>query len=126
MIRMDASEVNTLAADLGKIPARTVPAVTAVVTKGAQNVKEQMRDEAESGGTTRHFSRSISYDVSGGLGGVEAKIGPDKERTQGALGNLLYFGTSTQGPVLDIQGPLTAEEPKFEKELGNAIERSFR
>lgn len=119
-IRVDDSEVRRLGADLGRIPAKTVPAVDAVMRKGANNVKETMRADASGHPTFAHFPRSISYDRKLGTG-IEYEIGPDKDRPQGALGNLLYFGSSKNAPVLDIDHGLTEEAPKLEKHLGQVV-----
>lgn len=116
-MRFDAREVRELSRDLAKVASKAVPEAAKVVSKGALNIKNEMASEAESSGHYKHFSRSISYDLR--RGGLEAEIGPDKGRTQGALGNILYFGTSKNGPVLNINGPLDSEAPRFEKALGD-------
>ena len=100
------------------MPGQTVAEVSKIVAKGARHVKNQMRDEAKSSGHYKHFHRSISYDIRG----LEAEIGPDKTKVQGALGNILYFGTSKNGPVLNIQAPLDAEEPRFVRALSDVVE----
>ncbi|TDE02837.1 hypothetical protein [Jiangella asiatica] len=117
-ITVDASEVLRVAADVGKMPGRAVKEGRAVVEKGALNTKNQMRDEASGHPTFPAFPNSITYDIEYGVGKIEAEIGPDKDKTQGALGNLLYFGSSNNGPVLDVESGLRAEAPKFEKALG--------
>jgi hypothetical protein len=110
-------ELRDLAADLNKAAVKVFPAVAAVVAKGAHNVKEQMAEEAQSSGSYRHFHRSIGYDLH--KGGLEAEIGPDKHGPQGALGNILYFGTSKNAAVLDIESALRDEAPRFEKAIGD-------
>lgn len=111
MTTVDTSQLDKLVADLGEIPEEKLPQVKKVVSRGALNVKTDLRAGAANGGSYKHFARSIDYDiVDGGLG---AEIGPNKDQIQGALGNLLYFGTSKSGGVLDINGPLTKEEPRF-------------
>jgi hypothetical protein len=114
-VNIDASEVHRLAEDLAQVPVEKLPEVRKSLSKGALNIKNDMRDEAKSSGHYKHFSRSISYD----LDGLEAEIGPDKDKTQGALGNILYFGTSKNAPVLDLFGPAERELPKFAKALGD-------
>ena len=119
------SDADRLANDLAAAPFKAVPLAAAVVKKAAQNVKDHMVNEARSNGTYKHFHRAISYDVRLGFGGIEAEIGPDKDRTQGALGNVLYFGTSKNAPVLDINSGLRAEEEAFAENLADAIERAL-
>jgi len=120
-----SDDLERLAAALAKASFKTVPAVAAVVAKGAQNVKDRMAEDARSSGSYKHFHRSISYDVNMGLGGIEAEIGPDKDRLQGALGNVLYFGTSKNAPVLDIEAGLRVESAEFEKYVAEAADKAL-
>jgi hypothetical protein len=53
---------------------------------------------------------------------VGAEIGPDKNKPQGALGNLLEFGTSKQAGRQDGARALAAEEPRLIAALEDAIE----
>lgn len=115
-IRIDDSEVRALAADLGRVPAKTLPAVDAVMKRGAQNVKETMRSDAEGHASLPHFPRSITYDRVMGTG-IEYEIGPDKDRMQGPLGSILFYGTSRHGPVLDIEVGIREEAPRLEDNL---------
>lgn len=117
---IDFSQVDKLADDLKHVPDETLPKVRKVVARGAVTVKNQMRDEARSTGHYRHFFRSISYDeTDDGLGAV---IGPDKAMIQGALGNLLYFGTSRTAGVLDINGPVNREAPRMADAIADVAE----
>lgn len=117
-ITVDASEVNRVIADIGRMPGRAVKEGRAVTEKGALNIKNQMRDEATGHPTFPAFPHSWTYDMRYGVGKIEAEIGPDKNLPQGALANLLYFGSSNNGPVLDIESGLRAEAPRYEKALG--------
>lgn len=120
MMEFDASEVEQLAADLGHIPGRLVAPMTAAVNKSANSVRDQMRADARGHAHFPHFPNSITAEVRTKVGQIEAEVGPDKGLTQGALGNILYFGTSKNGPVLDINAPLDAESPKFQKAIEDA------
>ena len=94
------------------------PAVaTAIVTKGAVNIEAAMRADAAGIAHAPAFPSSINYDVTQSMAGPEAEIGPDKGARQGALGNILYFGTSKNGPVRNISTGIDAELPPFEKAL---------
>lgn len=120
MADVDMSQVDKLADDLEAVPEKIRPKVKQVVAKGAVNVKNGMRSDASGHPTFRHFPRSISYDTTDD--GLGAEIGPDKALIQGALGNLLYFGSSKNAPVLDINGPLNKETPRFEDALADVAE----
>lgn len=111
-----------LSASLGRIPARLVAEVHGVVTKGAVNIKNSMRDDVES---SRHFRRiapTISFDQVG----LSATIGPEKRRA-GNLANIAYFGGARGGggTVRDPQRAADEEAPRFEKALLKIIDGIF-
>lgn len=115
MADWDLSQVNRLAVDLGKGTPALVRNTRAALEVTAAAVKAGMRADAGGIGHAPSFPDSITYDVHG----LTAEIGPDKDRRQGALGNILYFGTpSNGGPVItDVAGPLKREALKFEATL---------
>ncbi|MBB1153996.1 hypothetical protein [Amycolatopsis dendrobii] len=120
MADVDMSQVDQLARDLEAVPAETLPKFKKVVEKGAVNIKKGLRADAVGHPTYPYFYRSISYDVTDqGLG---AEIGPDKDATQGDLGNLLYFGTDKTAGVLDLNAPLKKEIPRFEDAIADVAE----
>jgi hypothetical protein len=86
-----------------------------VVRKGALNVKNDWRANATSsaGRHARLYPASIGYDVTQEPDGASAEIGPDKGRPQGALGNLLEFGSANNPPHNDGGRALDAEEPRM-------------
>ncbi|MEU3665748.1 hypothetical protein [Streptomyces virginiae] len=100
-------------------------AMVAVVTRGALNVKNDWRDNARasSGRHARLYPGSISYDVKLIPGGAEAEIGPDKDKPQGPLGNLLEFGSVNNGPHNDGGRALLVEEPRFVAQVAAITER---
>lgn len=114
------SQVDALADAIEAVPRESLPKFRKVVERGAVNVKTGMRADASGHPTFRYFPRSISYDVTDG--GLGAEIGPDKDLVQGALGNIVYFGTSKNAPVLDINGPLNKEQPRFVDALADVAE----
>ena len=109
----DAGELRQVAADLAK--GVDLADVEKVVSKGALNVKTQLRAEASK---SRHFrlSRHITYDM---RGYTEAEIGPEA-RGAGSLAGIAYFGGrhGGGGTLPDPQGALDAEAPRFAEELG--------
>jgi hypothetical protein len=87
-----------LLADLGAVTRKTAGLAVKAVAVNAGKVKAAWR-QADSG--IKHapaYPASITYDVHTGAGYVEAEIGPDKNRNQGALGNILEFGTANNPP----------------------------
>lgn len=121
----DVTQLDQLAVDLRGAGTRAAVQAVAVVHRGANNVQRTARDLAPAGPTTPRYPDSITYDLEIGAGVIAAEIGPDKERTQGALGNILEYGTSTHGPHAHLGPALDKESPEFERHLlelgGDAI-----
>lgn len=121
-------EVRSLATDLGRSSTEVADRAEKVLERGALNVKNRMVADARAShnGHARRFASSISYDRATRIGKLGYEIGPDKERAQGALGNLLYFGSSKNAPTLDIEAGLIEEEPRLVSEMGKLLEQVIR
>jgi len=122
-INFDTSELRALSADLSKASDQVAAKVMPVVSKGALNIKAQLRMEMYASKSFRGIGSSISYDIHGGdmfgVGVIEAEIGPTTDPgSPGSLANVAYFGTSRGGgTVPDPVGALNAELPRFEAAL---------
>ncbi|QRQ79174.1 hypothetical protein [Glutamicibacter protophormiae] len=116
-----ADELRKFAADLGKVAGKAVDDIEPVMKKGAQNIKEDLQSQVE-GTSWQGLRNAISYDRIGGIGSLGYEIGPDKGRRGGGLGNLWYFGGSRGGGYGDLEGPLAAETPNLERELGRVVD----
>lgn len=116
---VDTSDLDKLVASLVRATAATVPAVDAVVAKGALNIKTDAARRASGLAHAPAYPRSITYDTFHTPRTSQAVIGPDKDRRQGALGNILEYGTIKNAPVPHLGPALDAEAPKFEKALGD-------
>lgn len=130
---MDFSEVDELVADLGTVASTAGQYVRKAVEVGARNVKDDWRDFARAelaGGSAGPFPASITYDVTTfqGFGAsiIRAEIGPDKDRPQGALGNLLEFGSVNNAPKSYGANALKANESDFQRGLVAALEDAER
>lgn len=115
-------DLRSLAHDLSKAPRKAQRDALAVVEHAAVNVKKGWADNAResSGKHAPAYPASISYDLSLGAalaGHIEAHVGPDKSKRQGALGNILEFGSPHSAPHNDGGRALRDEAPKFEAEL---------
>jgi len=113
-----SAEIRQLALNLGRVAGAALQDVDAVLKKGAQNIKNEMRRDVSG---SRHFfgmTGSISYDAEPLPGRPRYVIGPDKSLRGGALGNIYYFGTSRGGGSGDIDKPLRTEEPRTMDALG--------
>lgn len=106
------TELDQLADDLdaAKIDLAAVRAVTA---RGAMNIK---RDWQAAWAGMRHapfLAAAVSYDTGLWAAGAWAEIGPDKARKQGALGNVIEFGTAKNAPNPGGEPALQAEDARF-------------
>ena len=120
-ITFDTSEVRRLAVELGAVPAQVAPEVRKVVAKGALNIKQDWAKRWAGLSHAPALASAVNYDVKAGPGGAEAEIGPDKSRRQGALGNLIEFGSINNAPHPGGGPALAAEAPKFEKALADVL-----
>lgn len=83
------------------------------VQRSAQAIKSDAQRRVQGLRHAPAYPASITYDTRLTLSGAEAEIGPDKSKRQGALGNLLEFGSAKNAPIPHMGPAGDAEEPKF-------------
>ncbi|MFI9332009.1 hypothetical protein ACIGZJ_31260 [Kitasatospora sp. NPDC052868] len=112
---VDITALEALVADLARSADEADRQARQVVSKGALNIKRDWRANARasSGRHAPHYPGSIGYDLDSAPGSTSAVIGPDKDAKQGALGNILEYGTSQQGGHNDGGRALMSEEARF-------------
>jgi hypothetical protein len=118
--RFDMSDVRRLEAHLARAIPRARRDARAVVRRGAVNIKRDWQANARASAPKHapHYPRSISFDVNSyGPDIVMAIIGPDKGGPQGALGNILEYGSVKNPPHRDGGRALDVEEPRFEAQM---------
>ena len=135
---VDFSELDKLAADLGDAPRNVGPNVVKAVEVTARKVKDEWKEQASGMVHAPAFPHSISYDMGanhsffrntfggGGASEVTAEIGPDKGRAQGALGNLIEFGSRNNPPQGLGHGALQRNEGDFQRGLEIAVDDAMR
>lgn len=111
-----------IARDLREAPAAAQRQALEVLEHAAVKVKEGWRDNARAsaGQHARRYPDSISYDMAIGAGlhgHIEFEVGPDKDKPQGALGNVLEFGSVHNAPHNDGGRALQTEAPALENAL---------
>lgn len=94
-----------------------------VVEKGAVNIKEYWRAKWGGFHHAPDLPYAVTYDIREEGGGIVAEIGPDKDKRQGALGNLLEFGSIHNSPHPGGSPALDAEAPRFEQAIGDLGEK---
>lgn len=121
---IDSSQLDRLAADFGTVAKNAGPFVEKAVEFGTRNVRDDWRENAQGMPHAPAYPSSITYDIEvrGGLTGseIEGEIGPDKSRPQGALGNLIEYGSVNNAPQGLGLGALQREEPDFIEGLTKA------
>lgn len=96
-----------------------------VVQKGALNIKKDWQSRWTGLSHAPALASAVSYDTKETAVGASAEIGPDKGRRQGALGNLLEFGSVNNAPHPGGMPALAAEGPRFEKAMGDLAEKAL-
>lgn len=116
-LHVDVSELTGLGRDLDAAPAKALMDTRAVVQRGALNIKKDAQKRVTGLKHAPAYPRSIGYATHTTLTGASAEIGPDKEKRQGALGNLIEYGSVHNPPRPHLAPALEAEEPRFVKAL---------
>jgi hypothetical protein len=110
---LDVTDLHALTRDLGNAAQHIERDVTAVVSRGALNIKRDAVRLISGHPRSKHYPLTIGYDITTDSDGILAEIGPDKDRRQGGLGNILEYGTSKNAPLPHLGPALLAEEPRF-------------
>jgi hypothetical protein len=106
-------------AQLDKAVEELIPEARKVVSKGALNIKEEWRRRWSGFRHAPALPYAVTYDTAEEGTRLSAEIGPDKDKRQGALGNLLEFGSPNNAPHPAGSPALDAEQPRFEKAIEN-------
>jgi len=127
---LDFRGITELAADLGEVANIAGEYVKDAQTESAINIKEAWSESVKGFPRAKQYHRSIGYDYVAfqGFGStiLATEIGPDKNRPQGALGNLIEHGSIKNAPGEQGTAALKAEEANYEKLLSAALERAER
>lgn len=129
VIGLDMAGVKATADALNGIAGRLQPAMRKVTSKGSLNIKNAAK--AAILAQTQHkyvkqYPNSITYSILQSSGTkVWAEIGPDKEKVQGALGNILEFGSPGRPPVPHLVPAWEAEIEPYERFMGEAAEKAI-
>ncbi|MFD6770594.1 hypothetical protein ACFWC6_30725 [Micromonospora chalcea] len=116
-VTIDSDGVARLRVKLDRAVSEAPEEAGKVVEKGALNIKNGMRRRVGGIAHAPAYPAAITYDRSAGLRGPEAEIGPDKRRRQGALGNILNYGSVNNAPIPHVEPAADEELPRFEKAM---------
>jgi hypothetical protein len=116
-VHFDGRELALVDDVLAEAAAAAPQQTRAIVAKGALNIKQDAQRRVTGLKHAPAYPRSISYDSHVTPAGGWAEIGPDKNKRQGALGNLLEFGSTHNAPRPHMRPAAEAEEPRFAKAM---------
>lgn len=127
-------ELDHLQADIESAAEQVEPLLHKALGVTSGKIK---RRAARAVGKRRHFraaAQAIDYDITtfSGFGAnvIQSEIGYDKEKTAGALGNLIEFGApgspNTLSPGNELATALHAEEADFVKGVETALDQAMK
>jgi hypothetical protein len=118
---VDVGELNEWAFDLGETADDLIPDVRKVLVRAAINIKRDAKRRVSGLRAAPYYPASITDDIRTFGDSVELEVGPDKNRRQGALGNLLEFGSINNSPIPHMAPATDKELPRVAKYLGDLI-----
>jgi hypothetical protein len=123
VISIESDGLDELADDLRSAAERAPEEARKVTSKGALNIKTDWRKRWSGLAHAPATPRAISYDITSAGSMIVAEIGPDKAKRQGALGNLLEFGSINNAPIPGGAPALQVESPRFVQALEDLAAR---
>lgn len=96
-----------------------VPEARKVVARASLNIKKDAQRKISGLAHAPHYPRAIGYDTAVSGTRVTSEIGPDKNKKQGALGNLLEYGSVNNAPLAHLGPALDYEVPNLERYLAD-------
>jgi hypothetical protein len=118
-------DLERLAADFAAVGRKLGTGLGREVKSAGERARDDWRQRVRerAGRRLRHLPSSITSSVNVELGYMEAEVGPDKNRRQGPLGNIVEFGTSRHGPIAPAREAVAdAEESRFTKAVLDVAE----
>lgn len=117
---IDTSDLDHLAVDLAAAGAAVAVKVVPALEHSAQNIEDQAREWAPKT-RTPHYPATITHDVTPGVAGPVAEIGPDKNiNGQAKLAHLFEYGSVNNAPFAHIGPAFDREVPDFVEAVGVA------
>lgn len=115
-------ELETILVRAGDVAAKDA---RAAVSKGLLNIKTDARKRIGRPTHARAYPNAITYDTRHTATTAQGEVGPDKDRRQGALGNILEFGTVNNPPHPHMGPAGEAERPRFERAIEDLAARAI-
>ncbi|GIG63612.1 hypothetical protein Lfu02_79840 [Longispora fulva] len=114
---MTVTGLGELDVTLSRAASRALPETEAVVTRTAELVTQGWRARWAGIGHAPALPAAVGFDLYHLPGSVRARIGPDKNARQGALGNIFEYGTVNNPPIPGGAPSLDEQAPAFASAL---------
>ncbi|MET0416383.1 MAG: hypothetical protein ABW022_10215 [Actinoplanes sp.] len=111
------SDLDKWVTDLGNAPDLARKGVRPVVERGLLNIKRGTQRRWKGLGNAPALASAVTYDVRATLLGAAGEVGPDKRKRQGALGNVIEYGTVNNPPHPALAPEADAEAPRFARAM---------
>jgi hypothetical protein len=103
--------------DLGQSPEKARKGVRPVVEHGCLNIKKDVQRRWKGLGNAPAVSSAVTYDTRLTPLGAAGEVGPDKRKRQGALGNVIEYGTVNNPPHPALGPAGEAEATRFARAM---------
>lgn len=113
-----ADGLDRLVVDLGKAGRKVTLGSAKVMAVGARKIRDGMREDFTGHAHAPAIPRAVDYTVTG----LAFEVGVNKNGPQGALGNLLAFGSSNNAAVVDHTAAMRRELPSLQRYLADVAE----
>lgn len=127
--KVDASQLMDYAGELLAAVDLLADELPKVTERGAVNIKRDARRLLNASITRTylpHYPRAITYEMEQGADYVQADIGPESGKPQGGMGRGVEFGSVHTPPTPHLFPAFEAEEPRYLKAIGQAVNRSLK
>ena len=118
-VSADFSDLERLAVNLGRVPARVVDAVQPVVTKGLFNIKADTRANISDHPSWRRLEPTVNFEQVG----LSGEVGYD-DVGQGELAGIYEFGSARRAPHPTLYPAAGREAPKFQAAVAAAAAKA--
>jgi len=122
----DFTEFDQLTASFGRVPDHVGPNVNTAITGTSMGIKKAWQTPLKGSRTLPRLPYALSFDIAVGqffgVSVIKSEIGFDKEKPQGALGNVSEYGTPSITGRGHGAAALHANEKDFVRGLEIAVE----
>lgn len=130
IVSMDVYGARELTVDLSQAGIFATARAATATAETAEEVARFARDTIRartSGEYVKHYPNAITYEVSVlGAGIIAADIGPEFDKPQGGLGQLLEFGSRNNAPIPHLNPALDQSMHRYEDRLADALGEAFQ